>query len=386
MTDQALTEGNLTVLGSPALALPRRRSRRHFDRLLESTFEGYRGCLADIDGELAALIAARRENIDRSTTGLVDAWRAAASDDVDSAVALLDGRLDAIEPWLTSMSRRLGGVLDEQSWYRLSAWEGVTSREHMFHVPFGIETAPYRFSIPGAPSLYLANSVYLCWLECGRPRLDRCHVARFELDTSDFELLNIPSNSESHVYPLHLSRVLDIDPRRGMNSPYRDDVIEELAEYLMVWPLLAAVTFERNAIAEWQPEYVLPQLFAQWVERSETYLGIRYFTSKFNPSSNSQDWSINAALPCRERRTSGYSDFLRSRARWTEPQALAEIRHLDAHELATPDAIARRESHLGTVMLVRGRTMQPYFETPWGKMEYWLDPPELELATIPQHA
>ncbi|MDX2378951.1 MAG: hypothetical protein QNM02_04245 [Acidimicrobiia bacterium] len=385
MTDYSLTDRSLTVLSSPALALPKPKSRRSFDRLLELTFDTHRACLAETDGELAALLVARRDDIDTLTSSLVASWSAAAAGRADEALDLFNVGLAAIETWLASMSRRLSKVLDGQSWYRLSAWEGVTSREHMFHVPFGNDTTEYRFSVPGAPSLYLANSVYLCWLECGRPRFDRCNVSRFELDASGYELLNIPANSESHVRPLNMSipGVMDVDPRQVMNSPYHHDIIDEVAEYLTVWPLLAAATFEkRGGHAGCQPGYLLPQLFARWVERSDTYLGIRYFTSKFDPSTNSQDWSIDVALPCRERKSSGYSDFLSARARWTKPQLLAHMRRFDARDLASPDAVEVRESRGGRVMLQRGSTMQHYFETSWGKMEYWLDRPELELSTI----
>lgn len=385
MTEHALSDRNLEVVRSSALSIPKPKSSRRFERLLEMTFDSHRASIADTDGELAAHLVARRDRIDTLTTSLLDAWRAADAGNAAAASEHLGVGLAAIEPWLESMSRRLASLLDGRSWYRLSSWEGATSREHMFHVPFEIEASQYRFSAPRARSLYLANSVYLCWIECGRPRFDDCKISRFELDTSGYQLLNFPANSESYVHPLDMSvpGVIDIDPRRVMNAPYRDDVIDELAEYLTVWPLLAATTFEkRSGQAGHQPEYLIAQTLAEWVSRSETYLGIRFFTSKFDSSTNSNDWSINVALPAREHKSSGYSDFLSARTRWTEPQQLTAMRRIDARDLATPEAIDRREECGGRVMLHRGRTLQHYFETTWGKMEYWLDRPELELASI----
>ena len=60
-----------------------------------------------------------------------------------------------------------------------------------------------------------------------------------------------------------------------------------------------------------------PQHLMRWVAQHEGFLGIRYFTTKHDPSTNSQDWSINLALPSRTTKDSGYCDFLASRTRFT---------------------------------------------------------------------
>src|SRR5205823_1946693 len=137
------------------------------------------------------------------------------------------------------------------------------AREHMFHTPFQLPQLSYRFSTPASPSLYLANSVYLCWLECGRPAFERCFVARFEVDTTSFELLDIPASSDAYVSPLDFPEIpgVDFDARQLMNSPYVQDVASELADYLTLWPLLAAATVGKRApMPERPPEYVIPQL------------------------------------------------------------------------------------------------------------------------------
>lgn len=121
----------------------------------------------------------------------------------------------------------------------------------------------------------------------------------------------------------------------------------------------------------------------RWTQRSQRFLGIRYFTSKQDPSTNSNDWSINVAIPTRTVKKSGYCDFLRVRAHCTEPQALACVHHKKLEELMTSESAERRQHESGRVMLrwPDGR-LEDYFRTDFGKMEYWLDRPELLVASI----
>lgn len=56
----------------------------------------------------------------------------------------------------------------------------------MLHVPYSKRflTGNYRFSIPGVPSYYLANSSYCCWLELGMPADHELNVSPVLLDGS----------------------------------------------------------------------------------------------------------------------------------------------------------------------------------------------------------
>jgi RES domain-containing protein len=229
-------EENISLLRSPPFALPKTRPQGDFG---EQMFATYNDRLADLVGALREQISQREPKIQKLSSAIARAWRLAISGDLAAATMRLGEGLDAVGTELRAMSRRHARVLPNQSWYRLAARAGVSSRAHMFHAPFELAQASYRFSTVGSPTLYLANSVYLCWLECGRPQPDRCFVSRFEVDVEGFHLLDIPSNSLAYVEPLDIADVpaIDLDPRRVMNSPYLNDVTAELAEYLTLWPL-----------------------------------------------------------------------------------------------------------------------------------------------------
>ena len=81
----------------------------------------------------------------------------------------------------------------------------------MLHLPLKLraKSGNYRFSIPGSPSLYLANSSYGCWIETGFPSENNFNVSPVLLDGSqkvfnlavsirDFHALN--NFEESRVY------------------------------------------------------------------------------------------------------------------------------------------------------------------------------------------
>lgn len=61
--------------------------------------------------------------------------------------------------------------------------KAYTAKE-MLHLPYSMraKTGNYRFSIPGSPSLYLANSSYGCWIETGYPDENDFNVSPVLLD------------------------------------------------------------------------------------------------------------------------------------------------------------------------------------------------------------
>ena len=58
------------------------------------------------------------------------------------------------------------------------------SANEMLHIPFSCReiVKSERFSIPGLPCLYLANSTYACWIEMGRPADYRFNVSPIIFD------------------------------------------------------------------------------------------------------------------------------------------------------------------------------------------------------------
>ena len=69
------------------------------------------------------------------------------------------------------------------------------NRKEIFHIPYNLRelVATQRYSIPGLPSLYLANSIYVAWEELGRPSSNLIQAARFK-NTRDLKLLDLSND------------------------------------------------------------------------------------------------------------------------------------------------------------------------------------------------
>lgn len=320
---------------------------------------------------------------------------------------LTEDALDEHAGVLRRISRRHAErVVGSRSWYRLTNWAEASSRADMFHMPFDRRARPTRFAWDGCPALYLANNVYLCWLECqpaserSTPlNLETCRVARFELRLRPGEeFLDLPANHASYLEPLTAkSRLRELaasnpalrhlaasPPGAMMNSPYQDEVIEELAEYLSIWPLLMACTLPRNEPAPADPpEYLLPQLLTRWVLKRKDLVGIRYFTSKSDPATNTNDVSINVVLPVRTLgQPRGFCEFLAERAHCTLPQSFAEVARVPDEELFSKAAADKRQAAAGRYRIRWQGSLQDYQHSPFGRMEYWLDREDLVIAPI----
>jgi hypothetical protein len=377
------TERDIRTLKDPAFTIPKSRPSGNFGVFLEDAFTEFRTRIRQFEQPLAAIMDTRSERVETLSQAILDAWHLGRADHMTEAVHRLGEGLSAVRVDLHSMSgRHSRGILEGQCWYRLAAWPGVTRRQDMFHTPFEISSRPCRFSPPDARALYLANSVYLCWKECGEPPLDQCFVARFEVEAPSDSYLDLACSHEAYLSPFSLLD-LGLDPRTLSNGPYDRDAVAELAEYLTVWPILAAVSVKRaNQSDRNPPEYLIPQLTMAWIRNNDDFLGVRYFTTKWEPNMGSQDWEINLALPTRSVRSHGFCEFLQAHTRCTVPVPLAALSDIPFAALASREAVEQREQRLGRVMLQRPGELSRYCDTEFGKMEYLLDRPSATLAPI----
>ena len=380
---------DVVVLHDPVFNVPKTRSAGDFGEFMQHVLEDFGRRIGDFEGPLSRLLASRRPRIDALSSAICAALRLARRGEMDAATDRLAEGLSGVKADLRSISRRHSKrVLSGQCWYRIAAWPGIARRQDMFHTPFEICQPPARFSSPGARALYLANSTYLCWRECGQPPVDQCFVARFEIDTTSQSYLDLACSHAAYIAPLDLTVAgipeLDpMDPRSVTNGPYDADVVSELAEYLTLWPLAAAVSMTRCTSHDDDPvEYLVPHLLMSWIRRSDEFLGVRYFTTRDEPNTNSQDWEINLAIPTRSNRTHGFCQFLSSRIHCTLPVPLWRMADVPFAALASVEAVERREQRSGRVMLGRSGLLQPYCETEFGKAEYFLERPSIVVAAI----
>jgi hypothetical protein len=262
----------------------------------------------------------------------------------------------------------------------------LNRRASVFHIPFESRhfASAVRYSVKGQPSLYLGNSLYLCWLECDNPsNLSDWYAARFDLDFERLKILDLSASTELLKFIFETSVIIpatgkDIDPGKVTNSPTGENWLEYLAASLTIWPLVAACSISaahsNDAV---KPEYVIPQLTMKWVQQSHDIDGIRFFSTREQAIRSTQDISINYALLAKEtEKREGYDQFLVEVAHCTYPISVSEFQNRDLvppneAEYETAEKNWRRltipEEHGGC----------RYFGTWYCNLEYELDRREI---------
>ncbi len=150
--------------------------------------------------------------------------------------------------------------------YRGREGRHIEDAYEMLHIPFNkrhnVPTS--RYGIYGYPCLYISTSVYGCWLEINKPKLEDFFISRFELK-EDLVVLNLANKGKCKTK-------------------------EDREKYLYTWPLICAssiVVKEEERL--FKSEYIIPQLLVQCI-RSVQYEnknaikvdGIRYFSNKIS--------------------------------------------------------------------------------------------------------
>ena len=170
---------------------------------------------------------------------------------------------------------RTGGV---RNFYRVRAvkQENATienDANELFHIPMNKKAYSNndRFSLAGFPSLYIATSLSLAWLESG------CPVSYYY---SEFDYLKINS-VENQFNFLSLYSPNEIK-NWGVAEKYNDFELwlEIVRRYLEQYLLIMACSFvNHGGSVIYKQEYLLPQMLMQWVQRENTYVqGISYFS------------------------------------------------------------------------------------------------------------
>ncbi|MBB6498474.1 hypothetical protein [Pedobacter cryoconitis] len=159
------------------------------------------------------------------------------------------------------------------------------SKEELFHIPFELRSkvSTQRYSIPGLPSLYLANSIYVAWEEMRRPGFNEIHATRI---VNNRPLMLLDLTNDIFARNKHL-----VD-----NLSYNWQLLYKV----MAWPLIAACSVKvQNTEDPFKPEYIIPQLLLQWVNKNTVY-GIKYSSTHIDLNKSAHEGLFyNVVIPVR---------------------------------------------------------------------------------------
>lgn len=150
--------------------------------------------------------------------------------------------------------------------------------DEMFHIPLTCRriVKTQRYSTPGFPCLYLGMSVYGCWEEMHRPIMTDCWISRLE-NTQEIKLLDL-------------------------RIPTYESFSDLFDNYIYMIPfILSCMIPVKNADDIYKPEYIIPQLFVEWVIKTKKCDGIIYTSChKNNEFDFPEDKHENIAIPVKE--------------------------------------------------------------------------------------
>ena len=168
----------------------------------------------------------------------------------------------------------------QKIFYRIRSgnYTAKNNKKELFHITKNNRdrVGSYRFSQAGFPCLYLSSGIELAWFECGMPRkFSYCQMMidnNEELNLVNFSLRPVLVESE-------VSRAI-LQARQDKNSAEEHTVIDILARYILLYPMLAACSLKvmkRNT--GFVEEYIFPQIFMSWLAKSNDYDGVIYESS-----------------------------------------------------------------------------------------------------------
>lgn len=243
-----------------------------------------------------------------------------------------------------------------QAFYRIRINEEnfPFNQNEMFHIPFesrGKVTAQ-RYSIPGFPSLYLANSIYVAWEELLRPNIDKLQAVK--------------------LVSKGIIKYLDLTHTTAVNTKFNNLSYK----YLMTWPLIAACSIKvKSPKDSFKPEYIIPQLLLQYVRNQGAIDGIKYCSTHIEGNSVQGISNIyNFVMPVKENNDRGLCSQLTSmfEISATVSQQLLEISAGRKTFLYNKEDNKVLDDKIPLLEIIQGKKY-PYSYSAIGHLEYILN-------------
>jgi hypothetical protein len=240
-------------------------------------------------------------------------------------------------------------------------------REEMFHIPFEKRgnVLTQRFSIPGHPSLYLGGSIYVCWEELEQPQVNLIYGSRFE-------------NSK----PLNIIELIRTEDLLSITEGMDDrSFSREILRFMLTFPLNIACSIKtKNRDDVFKPEYIIPQLFLQFImEHKEQIDGIKYYSTRINYNRIENVGPYNYVFPTRTINETGHCSVLKDKFALTDP-VLWEYEQISRENFGARMGNGPRKGI--SIELYKGRKV-PYDWTAFFAIESALDFSGMILKNIP---
>lgn len=180
----------------------------------------------------------------------------------------------------------------------------------------------YRFSVQGFPCLYLTSGFELGWFESGMPKqFSYCRMHIEESGENALRLIDISNRPVDLLSSMHGWILNAKDDHEKLQKIHK-----YFLNYIITYPLAVACSLKvKNRGDRFVEEYVLPQMFMNWIREHSIHDGIRY-KSSLNTTLVLGMGAVNIALPVKKFRADGLCENLTSKI------TVSDIAYLDVNE------------------------------------------------------
>jgi hypothetical protein len=354
-----MPQTNKEIFQNDLFAIPQKYSEQSFPVFIKETFEKYINTIQTFSGSLKERVSDRLDFIKQQTTHINTAIEKYYDGFPALAYYHIAEALDALEKEQYLPIQKTEIITNRESFYRMRVSENKTlKKDDLFHIPFNIreKVSTQRYSIPGLPCLYLADSTFVCWEELGRPNLDSLHVSRFDLSKSDFKLLYFNQSTN------------EIRQKCFTKKHPEGTLLNTLIGYLCYWPIFCACSIlvkKQNEV--FKPEYIIPQLLLQWIVSTQKLDGVLYKSNRVAISNHNFGTFSNIVIPAKVISDVGFCSKLKSKVKLTNPMSwqILEIAGAAENKPSPTMGDLRRAMY---IELIEGEKTD-YSESKFGKME-----------------
>jgi hypothetical protein len=302
---------NSDIFKKTVFDLPKHRNEKNIEEFLSDVFDDYLNELLKFEGALKRELKTKIPFIEDQITKIkaslsqyLKGFPAASYKELSAALSLL-----LVEDYLPIQKTEPSSF--NSPFYRIRSSNNKTlKREELFHIPFEIreKVSTQRYSIPGLPCLYLADSVFVCWEELGRPDINSFHVSRVDLSQSKLKFLYFNTSTN------------DLRKQCFSNKNKDGKLLNLLVPFLCYWPILTACSLIVKKPDEvFKPEYIVPQLLLQWVLSEQEVDGVIYKSNRIKVSNHNLGTFRNVVIPVKKIQFNGFCSELKSKIKLTNP-------------------------------------------------------------------
>lgn len=354
-----MKQNNIEIFSNVIFSLPKQRNDENIEEFLDNIYNNYLDEIKKFDSKLGTELKSKISFIENQIIKIKESLTYYLQGFPSLAYTTLSGALNLLDSNNYLPIQKVDLTTFNSPFYRVRISNNKTlKREELFHIPFEIreKVSTQRYSIPGLPCLYLADSIFVCWEELGRPDINTFHVSRADLSQSKLKFLFFDTSPN------------EIKKKCFSAKNPEGKLLNLLIPYLCYWPILVACSLIVKKPEEvFKPEYIIPQLLLQWVVSDKKVDGVVYKSNRIKISKHNIGTFRNVVIPVKKIEAKGICPQLKKKIKLTNPISyqLLEISGTKSIVQSVEVADLQRVMY---IELIEGEKAI-YSETVFGKLE-----------------